>query len=99
MNTELLTKCPKCKDGQIIVTLPADDWYTMHCTNPQCGFDNGGCQGASLHDLVGATCVMCGSGSLVWLPACEASADSPWQTNLAHLPFAQYLLKLTNDLK
>ena len=99
---ELPAKCPKCfgdgcgdcDGGQIVVRLPADDWYTRHCTNQRCGFDNGACQGVSLYDLSDATCVMCGSGSLVWLPECEASFNSPWQANLAHLPFAQYLLKL-----
>ena len=82
--------CDKCVDGEITVTIPEDDWYSRHCTNPLCGFDNGGCQGSMLYDLKDQTCVMCDHSEVVWIPMCEEDLDPPWLVH-QHGDFANYL--------
>lgn len=90
---EMLEHCQMCKGkGTIEVTLPADDWYTRHCTNPLCGFDNGMCQGDRLdysREHGGTECFMCKTGKWVWLPICESEVNPPWLEH-QHSPFADY---------
>lgn len=90
--------CDKCTDGRITVTMPEDDWYTQHCLNPYCGFDNGGCQGGSLgrRDL-DQPCVMCGEIGSEWIPMCESLDDPPWMEFQAALPFAKHLIAVYNS--
>lgn len=103
--TELQAKCPhcfgsgcgKCVDGKITVTMPEDDWYTMHCTNPLCGFDNGGCQGSALQDI-SRNCVMCDHEEVVWIPDCESELEPPWMI-YQHGEFANYLWAINNAHK
>lgn len=98
---ELPAKCPhcggkgcdKCVDGQITVTMPEDDWYTRHCTNPLCGWDNGGCQGNRLYDDP-APCMICGETDVVWIPMCDSESDPPWKTHQQDKQFARYLIAL-----
>lgn len=97
---EMQAKCPhcfgpgcnKCVDGKITVKVPEDDWYTRHCTNPLCGFDNGGCQGDALGEIV-SECHMCDHEEVVWIPMCESESDPPWMIH-QHGDFANFLREL-----
>lgn len=99
----LKAKCPHCRDGCEKcdggfwdVTMPEDDWYTTHCLNPLCGFDNGGSQGSRLRDRT-EPCVMCRHPETVWIPMCESIDNPPWMTHQKDNPFAQYLIALYAD--
>lgn len=101
---ELPAKCPhcdsgceKCVDGKIVVNMPEDDWYTRHCLNPLCGFDNGGCQGSALREE-NLPCVMCGHSDVAWIPMCESSPDPPWKINQAETPMAKYLIAIESQM-
>lgn len=85
--------CDKCTDGFTTVEFPEGDWYTRHCTNPLCGFDNGGCQGAYLYEGL-EPCLMCQHHETVWVPLCESLGNPPWQTHQTDKPFARYLMAL-----
>lgn len=61
--------CEVCKGtGKIEVGFASGAFYTRLCTNPECGFENGGRivkEGKSLED-VEKKCVRCGKDTVVW---------------------------------
>lgn len=106
---QMPAKCPQCfgeakecgrcgGSGTIDVTLPEGDWYTQHCNNADCGFDNGGCQGSSLGAIT-FPCVMCGSEDVVWMPMCDSDPDTAWKRTKPNPIFAEYLLALEGEAR
>jgi hypothetical protein len=85
---EFPAKCPRCDDGscgkcddnnQIAVTLDENDtYYTEHCLNPDCGFDNGGCSSRFLDRRDCRPCIMCKHPETTMIPMCESSENPPW---------------------
>ena len=61
--------CEKCGDtGKIGVSFSSGAFFTRHCADPYCGFDNGGRivkEGMVLED-VRKKCVVCGKETVVW---------------------------------
>ena len=93
-------KCPKCVDGcvgcdggYVELSVAEGEWYTRHCTNEECGFDNGACHEDFLDDELGC-CVMCGKGGVEWMLLSESDQENAAWRNRQLNSFGRYLLDL-----
>ena len=92
-------KCPHCGGdgclecqgtGKIAAELKEDvQYYTQHCLNPLCGFDNGGSTHAGGFGT-GEPCIMCDHPETTWIKMEESLADPPWKTHQMHRDLAKY---------
>lgn len=86
--------CKRCENkGTREARFAEGDWYTRHCTNPECGFNNGGrIVPAGTHpddpgnehpgDYDGDDkCVVCGEQTAKWVPYFEAPESDAWVKN------------------
>lgn len=84
--------CKRCENkGTREARFAEGDWYTRHCTNPECGFNNGGrIVPAGTHpddhdhpgDYEGDDkCVVCGERTVKWVLYQDAPESDAWIKN------------------